>query len=121
MKRDRHLLRVLRYVEANSLRTGLVERAQDWPWSSLAPGCLSPLLHPSPVDLPDNWLDLVNQPMPPNDLRALRASVRRSRPYGGVSRTQQIVQHLNLVDPARPVPPEKVTRLRNWGCGKSLA
>jgi putative transposase len=32
---DAHLLTVLRYVERNPLRAGLVKRAQDWPWSSL--------------------------------------------------------------------------------------
>ncbi|HEY7120184.1 MAG TPA: transposase [Tepidisphaeraceae bacterium] len=31
-----HLLRTIRYVEANARRAGLVERAIDWPWSSLA-------------------------------------------------------------------------------------
>ena len=32
---DDHLLTVLRYVERNPLRAGLVS-AEDWPWSSLA-------------------------------------------------------------------------------------
>jgi len=27
---------VIRYVERNPLRAGLVDRAEDWPWSSLA-------------------------------------------------------------------------------------
>ena len=31
-----HLYAVLRYVEANPLRAGLVAQAQDWPWSSLS-------------------------------------------------------------------------------------
>jgi putative transposase len=33
---DAHLLTVCRYVERNALRRGLVRRAQDWPWCSLA-------------------------------------------------------------------------------------
>ena len=32
---DAHLATLLRYVERNPLRAGLVPRAQDWPWSSL--------------------------------------------------------------------------------------
>jgi putative transposase len=32
---DEHLLTVLRYVERNPLRAGLVARAEDWPWGSL--------------------------------------------------------------------------------------
>ena len=36
IEQDEHLLTVLRYVERNPLRANLVERAEDWPWSSLA-------------------------------------------------------------------------------------
>ena len=32
---DEHFLAVLRYVERNALRAGLVERAEDWRWGSL--------------------------------------------------------------------------------------
>jgi len=37
IQEDDHLLTVLRYVERNPVRAGLVKRAQDWPWSSAAP------------------------------------------------------------------------------------
>src|SRR5579864_3129721 len=36
IEQDEHLLTVLRYVERNPLRASLVERAESWPWSSLA-------------------------------------------------------------------------------------
>ncbi len=32
---DEHLLTVLRYIERNPLRAGLVDRAEAWRWSSL--------------------------------------------------------------------------------------
>ena len=35
IQEDDHLRVVLRYVERNPLRAGLVERAEDWRWSSL--------------------------------------------------------------------------------------
>ena len=36
-ERDRHELeRIVRYTEANPVRAGLVEREEDWPWSSAA-------------------------------------------------------------------------------------
>jgi len=35
IQEDDHLLTVLRYIERNPVRACLVERAQDWPWSSL--------------------------------------------------------------------------------------
>ncbi len=48
LEEDAHLLTVLRYVERNPLRAGLVCQAEDWPWSSL-PVWLHPPLMP--------WLD----------------------------------------------------------------
>ena len=37
---DRHLLTVLRYVEGNPVRAGLVPRAEGWPWSSVTEASL---------------------------------------------------------------------------------
>ena len=55
------LLRVLRYVEANPVRAGLVTRADCWNWSSASPAS-SVLLTPSPVPRPPQWLDLLSDP-----------------------------------------------------------
>ncbi|HUG89208.1 MAG TPA: transposase, partial [Planctomycetaceae bacterium] len=52
IQQDEHLLSVLRYVERDALRVGLVRRAEDWPWGSLAEwGRPAPdsFLHPGPV------------------------------------------------------------------------
>ena len=38
VQRDEHFYTVLRYVERNALRAGLVDRAEDWRWSSLWAG-----------------------------------------------------------------------------------
>jgi putative transposase len=35
IQQDEHLLTVLRYMERNPLRANLVERAEEWRWSSL--------------------------------------------------------------------------------------
>jgi putative transposase len=35
IQEDEHLLTVLRYIERNPLRAGLVDRAGAWSWSSL--------------------------------------------------------------------------------------
>ncbi len=97
IQRDEHLLSVLRYVERNPLRAGLVARAEDWPWSSLgisdptdpaAPvaGELDPALEPplnaGPLPRPSNWRDWVNEAEDPGQLAALRHSVKRGVPWG---------------------------------------
>lgn len=67
---DMQLLRTLRYVEANPVRAGLVERAEFWRWSSLDErlgGCR--LITEPPVPLPPvaTWLGLVNVPLSADD------------------------------------------------------
>ena len=59
-----HLWAAVRYVERNPVRAGLVERAQDYPWSSAAahcglapPGPLSPgRPFPGPIQHWPSWL-----------------------------------------------------------------
>jgi putative transposase len=104
---DEHLLSVLRYVERNPLRAGLVQRAEDWPWSSL--GCRLAggdvglrRLHPGPVALEANWLEWVNAPQTEGELEALRRSVARGCPYGSESWVQAVVQRLGLQSTIRP-------------------
>ena len=60
---DEHFLAVLRYVERNPLRANLVERSQDWEWSSLKPTEQSGpvgLLSEGPIAKPAQWTRFVN-------------------------------------------------------------
>jgi putative transposase len=57
-------VRLLKYIEANPVAAGLVERAEEYRWSSLherKPG-QTRLIEPGPWELPDTWLELVNTP-----------------------------------------------------------
>lgn len=60
---ERNFLNVQRYIEANPLAAGLVQRAEDWRWSSLWERQTRgrSLLDPTLVTLPLNWLDIVNR------------------------------------------------------------
>jgi putative transposase len=104
---DDHLLTVLRYVERNPLRAGLVRRAEDWPWSSLA--CrlaggevAQKRLHPGPVPLTAEWPRWVNKPQTEAELEALRLSVARGRPYGADAWVEDVVESLGLQSTIRP-------------------
>src|SRR5436305_874389 len=82
---DRHYLTLLRYVEANPLRAGMVRRAEHWRWSSLS-AARTPdgrtLLHEGPLPKPRDWDKIVNEPLEAQALAAARASVKRGRPFG---------------------------------------
>ena len=62
---ERQFIMLCRYVEANARAAGLVERAQDWPYSSLSRPTSHDgraLLTPWPIPRPENWTVLVNTP-----------------------------------------------------------
>jgi putative transposase len=61
---EMQFLNACRYVEANPVRAGLVERADLWPYSScsLEQHSPRPSLAPWPIPRPDRWNDLVNSP-----------------------------------------------------------
>ena len=80
---ERQYYAVMRYVEANAARSGLVALAEHWRWSSLAERCGPDrgLLAPGPLDLPKGWAALVNEGLPPDVLAETRARFHRTRPY----------------------------------------
>jgi putative transposase len=105
---DEHLLTVLRYVERNALRAGLVARAEGWRWGSLwrrtrAVGASTELLHDGPVALPADWLERVNAPQTEAELEAVRRSVGRGRPFGSETWCQGTAQALGLQKTLRPL------------------
>ncbi len=74
---DEHYLKVCRYVERNALRAGLVSRAEEWLWDSLARrrGIVEgPTLCAGPLELPAQWLRQVNRPQTEAELESLRAA-----------------------------------------------
>jgi len=83
---ERHLLTVMRYVEANPLRAGLVKWAEHWPWSSANPRARvvasRPPLADWPISRPAQWLDFVNGSIDDEELHRIRTSVVRGRPFG---------------------------------------
>jgi putative transposase len=98
---DDHLYTLVRYVERNALRAGLVPRAEDWRWGSLwrrlHPEARPPLgLHPWPVPVPESWVDYVNQPQTQAELEALRRSVARGQRYGPTAWQHQTAVRLGL-------------------------
>jgi putative transposase len=105
IQEDEHLLAVLRYIERNSLRAGLVRRAEDWRWSSLRwhlrPPQLS-FLHAGPVPRPREWAAHVDAPQTEAELAALRRCAARGTPFGAEGWVGPTVTRLGLEYTLRP-------------------
>src|SRR5665213_383967 len=102
---DDHYWTVLRYVERNPLRGEMVQRSQDWEWSSLKPTVRSGppgLLSEGPLPKSQQWTQYVNRVETAAELAALRKSVARGTPFGGEQWQQQTATKLGLESSLRP-------------------
>ena len=104
---DAHFLTVVRYVERNALRAGLVDRAEEWRWSSLwrrerGDKKARAFLSEWPMNRPRNWVAWVNQPETEAELEVLRRSVQRGRPFGGETWVARMAKRLGLESTLRP-------------------
>ena len=97
---DVHLLRVLRYVERNPVRAGLVASSRDWRWSSASerasPSGMAELLSESPVPLPTPWVEWADMPLTDEELDFIRTSVRRGRPFGDPAWARGTTERIGL-------------------------
>jgi putative transposase len=107
IQRDEHLLWVLRYVERNALRAGLVKRAEDWPWGSLHARLhgepeVKALLSAWPIDRPANWTAQVNRAQSEAEEKAIVESIRRNRPLGEQRWMSRTVREHGMESTLRP-------------------
>ena len=105
IQENEHLLTVLRYVERNPLRAGLVAKVDAWRYSSLAVRCEKdrPAWYSEgPVARGRDWLEYVATPQTDVELLALRRSVERGVPYGNPRWQAQAIAALGLASTLRP-------------------
>lgn len=104
---DEHFFTVCRYVERNALRAGLVRRAENWRWGSLWRWLEKSepephLLSPWPIPRLPRWVARVNKALTDAELRSLRTSVQRGRPFGDESWQKSAAKRLHLQSTLRP-------------------
>ena len=111
---DEHLWTVLRYIEANPLRAGMVADPQDYPWSSYpahAMGRSDPLLSKLPewqelgrdeAARRARWREKVLSGLSAADLTAVRRSLASGGPFGSASWVEVTQQRLQLPAERRP-------------------
>jgi putative transposase len=102
---DEHLLTVLRDVERNALRAGIVRRAEEWPFGSLhtavEPGGPA-AREPGPLPGDKAWIERVNRPMSEAELAAVRQCVESGMPYDSEAWTKKTALTLGLESSLRP-------------------
>lgn len=104
IQQDAHLLAVLRYVEANALRAGLVPSAEDWPWTSLRvrlDADPESLLREWPITRPSEWLAYVNTHSPQSELDRIRNAAQRGCPFGQQGWMKAVVSEHQLENTVR--------------------
>lgn len=84
---NEYFLQMVRYVERNPVRAKLVKKAEQWRWSSLwrreqGNDAQKKILAKWPTELPDGYLAYVNLSEEMENLKEIRYSVNRGRPYG---------------------------------------
>ena len=111
---DDHLLAVLRYIEANPVRAGVVKRAGQYRWSSFAAhgdGREDELLDPvvpyeqlgnRPAIRRRRWSAYVHQEPDEAELAAIRRSVETGLPYGASGWVARLAERLHLDLTIRP-------------------
>jgi putative transposase len=111
---DEHILRVLRYIEANPLRAGSVTDAAEYRWSSFAAhgrGRADGLLDPIAAydDLAGSlawrrrrWSAYVHDEPDDDELAAVRRSVQTGLPYGDKKWVEKLGRRLGLDLEIRP-------------------
>ena len=105
IQKDNHLWAVLRYVERNPLRANLVERLDQWRWSSFrrrTHGAPAGLVGDGPLPLPRRWRRRVESPGTEAELAALQRSLSRGAPFGESSWQKQTAKRLDLQSTLRP-------------------
>jgi putative transposase len=123
---DAHALTVLRYIEANPLRAGMVTDLAEYPWSSYpvhGMGRQDPLVSPLPgwealgrdeAARHASWRPLLHAPMAARELAAVRRSVTTGRPFGDPAWLERTAAALGLRLTQRPPGrPRKQTDNRN--------
>ena len=88
---------VLRYVEGNPKRAGLVGSAKEWTWSShreMIGEKINILLDEIPIELPGDWGRYVDEPLTSKELEKVRQSVIRQSPYGNSEWQMKVCKEL---------------------------
>ena len=108
VQEERYLLACYRYIELNPVRAGMVERPEDWPWSSYRTNALgeqTSLLSPHPLYLSLGadadqrrmaYRSLFDLPLDPRTLGDVRTCLQTGTPLGSEDFRERIGRSLGV-------------------------
>lgn len=104
VQEDSNVLAVMRYIEGNPVRAHIVPSARDWNWSSHRgrTGIAESYVGKTPIELPADWTDYVDQPLTEGELGRLQTSVQRQTPFGSPPWQMRICGELGLESTLKP-------------------
>lgn len=84
IEKESYYISVMRYIEANALRAGLVTKGEEWIYGSLHERVSTErvLLSEPSIEIGDDWINYVNEPMKMYEIEKIRNSVNRQAPLG---------------------------------------
>lgn len=113
---ERYLLAATRYVELNPVRAGLVEKPEEYPWSSASAhreGRNDMLVKVSPLlEMVGDWQKFLSQEVAEKESEALKLHERTGRPLGSENFVIGLEKKLGrLLRPGKPGPKPKANSI----------
>lgn len=107
-QQDVYLSTLLRYVERNAKKANLVSKAEQWKWSSVwrrvsGSPQQKKLLADWPIEMPNNYLEILNKQLTASEEEALECSEEKSIPFGGDSWVNSMVKKYDIEQVLRRV------------------
>ena len=114
-QQDNHFVTLVKYVERNAKKANLCKLAQDWKWSSIwrrecSLSDKQKILSEWPVEVPKNYLLLVNEEQTNDIEKNIENSEEKSNPFGNSDWVRKAVERFGLGQTLR-----RVGRPRNGG------
>jgi putative transposase len=110
---DNHFITLVKYVEQNALKAQLVEKAENWRWSSVwrreyGNNEQKKLLSNWPVDIPGDYLLSLNQIQLKSEEEGIEQTIIKSNPYGDDFWVAKSVKQFGLEQTLRNVGRPKI-------------
>ena len=104
---DKYFLTLARYVERNAKKANLVEKAENWPYSSIwrrsqGNSQQKKLLSKWPIHMPRNYLSFLDKPQNKQEEISIENAIKRGSPYGKADWQSKVVRKFNLQATVKP-------------------